>query len=272
MKVLGTFHSAVETKDKIVSVIEGQGNASLLSYKTASMLGLIKVDIVAGNVNIDRSQDPLTLEKLAAEHPELFENVGKLKNHEVNLHIDESVKPVAQPHRRIPFHLRKKVEDELQSLLDQDIIEPATGATPWVSPIVTPPKPKEPDKVRLCADMRQANQAIIRERHVMPTLGTTQKNINRLQRVQNTLARSVASHALPRGTRSFDILQDLHWLPIDQRIEFKLATLTYNILNSSRPAYLHVCSLLNYHTFTSVLPTQSSVGSACPHNLCLPRF
>jgi len=38
------------------------------------------------------------------------------------------------------------------------------------------------------------------------------------------------------GTRSFDILQDLHWLPIDQRIEFKLATLTYNILNSSQPA------------------------------------
>ena len=54
--------------------------------------------------------------------------------------------------------------------------------------------------------------------------GTTQKNVNRLQRVRNTLARVVASHALPRGTRSSDILQDLHWLPIDQRIEFKLAT------------------------------------------------
>jgi len=65
---------------------------------------------------------------------------------------------------------------------------------------------------------------------------TTQKNINRLQRVQNTLARVVASHALPHGTRSSDILQDLHWLPIDQRIEFKLATLTYNILNSSDSA------------------------------------
>jgi len=76
--------------------------------------------------------------------------------------------------------------------------------------------------------------------------GTTQKNINCLQRVQNTLARVVASHAFPRGTRSFDILQDLHWLPIDQRIEFKLATLTYNILNSSQPAYLR--SLLNYHS------------------------
>jgi len=47
--------------------------------------------------------------------------------------------------------------------------------------------------------------------------GTTQKNINRLQCVQNTLARVAASHALPHGTRSSDILQDLHWLPIDQQ-------------------------------------------------------
>ena len=81
--------------------------------------------------------------------------------------------------------------------------------------------------------------------------GTTQKNINRLQRVQNTLARVAASYALPRGTSSSDILQDLHWLPIDQRIEFKLATLTYNILNFSQPAYLR--SLLNYHTPTRFL-------------------
>ena len=182
MRVLGTFHSAVETKDKIADalffVIQDQGNASVLSYKTASTLGLIKVDVAAGNVNIVRSQGPLTLEKLAAEHPELFQNVGKLKNHEIKLHIDQSVKPVAQPHRRIPFHLRKKVEDELQSLLDQDIIEPAKGATPWVSPIVTPPKPNEPDKVRLCVDMRQANQAIIRERHVMPTLDDVINDLN----------------------------------------------------------------------------------------------
>jgi len=93
--------------------------------------------------------------------------------------------------------------------------------------------------------------------------GTTQKNINRLQRVQNALARVAASHALPRGTRSSDIRQDLHWLPIDQRIEFKLATLTYNILSSSQPADLR--SLLNYHT-----PTRS-VRSADTNLLSVPR-
>ena len=102
--------------------------------------------------------------------------------------------------------------------------------------------------------------------------GITQKNVNHLQHVQNTLARVVASHALPCGTRSSDILQDLHWLQIDQRIEFKLATLTYNILHSSQPAYLR--SLLNYHshTFSAFCQHQSSVGSTCPHNLCLSRF
>jgi len=93
--------------------------------------------------------------------------------------------------------------------------------------------------------------------------GTTQKNINQLQRVQNTLARVAASHAVPRGTRSSDIPQGLRWLPIDQRIEFKLATLTYNILNSSQPAYLR--SLLNYHT-----PTRS-VHSANTNLLSVPR-
>jgi len=94
-------------------------------------------------------------------------------------------------------------------------------------------------------------------------LGTTQKNIKRLQRVQNTLARVVASHALAHCTCSFDILQDLHWLPIDQHIEFKLATLTYYILNSSQPVYLH--SLLNYHT-----PTRS-LHSANTNLLSVPR-
>jgi len=63
--------------------------------------------------------------------------------------------------------------------------------------------------------------------------------------------------------RSSDILQDLHWLPIDQHIEFKLATLTYNILNSSQPAYLR--SLLNYHT-----PTRS-LRSANTNLLSVPR-
>jgi len=69
--------------------------------------------------------------------------------------------------------------------------------------------------------------------------GTTQKNINRLKRVQNTLARVVAGHAVQQDTHSSGILKHLHWLPTEQRIHFKLATLTHNTFCSTQPAYHH---------------------------------
>ena len=76
-----------------------------------------------------------------------------MKGFQVELHIDKYIKPITQPHRRIPFHIRQKVEQELQYLEENDIIENVEGPPPWISPIVAAPKPKQPDKVRLCVDM-----------------------------------------------------------------------------------------------------------------------
>ena len=80
------------------------------------------------------------------------------------------MKPVAQPHRRIPFHIRQKVEREIKSELEQDLIEPVHGPTEWVSPLVIAPKPNNPYEIRLCLDARQVNQVIKRTRYVTPTL------------------------------------------------------------------------------------------------------
>jgi hypothetical protein len=58
-----------------------------------------------------------------------------------------------------------------------------------------------------------------------------------LQRVQNSLARAVVP-----STRYTDhitpTLRKLHWLPIDERITFKIASLTYKTLNYKQPTYL----------------------------------
>ena len=66
--------------------------------------------------------------------------------------------------------------------------------------------------------------------------GVSKQNIRKLQVVQNSLARLVS------GTRKFDhitpVLSDLHWLPVSQRITFKIATLTFKILSSQQPSYL----------------------------------
>ncbi|KAL9982765.1 hypothetical protein ACROYT_G004862 [Oculina patagonica] len=78
-----------------------------------------------------------------------------------------NVKPLAQKYRRLPFHIRDQVEAELKNLEELDIIERAEGPTPWVSPIVVAPKKTG---IRICVDMRAANQAIERERHPVPTV------------------------------------------------------------------------------------------------------
>ena len=64
--------------------------------------------------------------------------------------------------------------------------------------------------------------------------GTSQANLNKLQRIQNTLAKLVD----PSHTRSSDALHTLHWLPVRQCINFKIATLTFKLLQHSSPAYL----------------------------------
>ena len=66
--------------------------------------------------------------------------------------------------------MRRKVEEELVRLEKLDIIKKVEGPTPWVSPIVAVPKPKSPNEVRICIDMRMPHTEIQRERHITPTL------------------------------------------------------------------------------------------------------
>ena len=63
------------------------------------------------------------MEKLVKEYDDLFHGLGKLKGKQVTIHIDESVQPVAQPHRRVPFHVREQLEEQLAKDEEQGAIE-----------------------------------------------------------------------------------------------------------------------------------------------------
>ena len=118
--------------------------------------------------------------KLREIYPEVFSGlIGKLKGYELELHIDKKIRPVRSKERRIPFHLRDKVEAELDVMLRDDIIEFATGPTPWVSEMVIVPKPSNPDQIRITIDSKEANLAIARERHNTPSVEELAIDLNK---------------------------------------------------------------------------------------------
>ena len=89
--------------------------------------------------------------------------------------MDPEVTTIAQKPRRVPFALREKVTAKVEDLIAKDIMEQVDGPTSWVSPVVVAPK-SEGD-IRLCVDMRRANQAIIRERIPIPTIDEVVENL-----------------------------------------------------------------------------------------------
>ena len=67
--------------------------------------------------------------------------------------------------------------------------------------------------------------------------GIPEYSIVRLQRVQNSLARVVCK-STRFNSHSSDLLKKLHWLPVPQRIKYKIATLTFKALHTENPSYL----------------------------------
>lgn len=86
----------------------------------------------------------------------------------ININVSPHFTPVAQPIRKVPIHLEEMVEKKLDEMLNQGIIEMVNEPREWISPMVIVPKPD--GSIRICIDMRQANKAIVREKHPLPTL------------------------------------------------------------------------------------------------------
>ena len=94
--------------------------------------------------------------------------------------------------------------------------------------------------------------------------GLPDSQITKLQRVQNACARLVSgsskfSHITP-------VLMKLHWLPVRQRIAFKILLFTYKALNGQAPDYLSELISLKSHSYSHNLrSTQDKLLLKQPH-------
>ena len=107
--------------------------------------------------------------------------------------------------------------------------------------------------------------------------GTSVNNIARLQRIHNSAARLILRR--PRRDSAMPLLCILHWLPVPQRIEFKIIAFTYKAVHGNAPKYLSdlvcpykparaLCSVVAAATLWNVLHVHSNIKTFA----CLATF
>ena len=110
-----------------------------------------------------------SLKAVLDRHAAVFqERLGKLKGYKAKITLDPQATPHFWKARPVPYALKAKVEEELDSLTAEDIIEPRQFAD-WAAPIV--PILKGDQTVRICGDFKQTiNQASKLDRYLIPKI------------------------------------------------------------------------------------------------------
>ena len=122
---------------------------TLLGRSSSEELGVLKVGVSVNAYESRNSNDKKAA--LRTKYAKVFTALGKLKNFQLKLHVDESVTPIAQAMRRIPFSRKQKVIDKLEEPEALDVIEKVNGPTSWINPLVAVEKSN--GDVRICLDM-----------------------------------------------------------------------------------------------------------------------
>ncbi|GAB0100137.1 uncharacterized protein DMENIID0001_161310 [Sergentomyia squamirostris] len=163
LEIVGSFEATITVSDvneeysaEAKFYVVKDGERSLLGKKTALALRVLILGLPSMRNEVHNIQDG----QKKVPFP-------KIKGIQLRIPIDKEVTPVCQHARRPPIALLSKIEERLNEYVDTDITEKVNEPSEWVSPML--PLPKGVDDVRICVDMRQANKAVKRENHLMPT-------------------------------------------------------------------------------------------------------
>ena len=95
----------------------------------------------------------------------------------LHLELDEDVKPVKLPGRKVPVAVCDKLKNELNRPDNLNIVKKVTVPTDWISALVVTMKPN--GKVRPCIDPKPLNVALKRNHYPTPTIDDVLPELSR---------------------------------------------------------------------------------------------
>ena len=162
LKPMGKCQLLTEYKRRFHHVefqVLNQKATPLLGLTTCVKLGLIKR---IREIKTRQSQE------IRTEYADVFEGLGRFEG-EQRIKIRADAQPIIHAPRRVPVALREKIKAELKKMEQLDVIEKVTEPRQWVSSMVAVWKP-EKQKIRICMDPKDLNNAIEREHYPMRTI------------------------------------------------------------------------------------------------------
>ena len=161
---------------RLCVVEDTDADVNLFGSRAAQQMNLIQVNhgniipqAVTTEVHVVQTPKELGLskEEILNKYTDVFQGLEELGK-PLRLEVDEMVKPVQIPSRRISEALRGTLKDHLAELEQEGFIEKVTQATDWMNAIVV--NKKSNGKIRLCLDPQPLNNALKRCHYPIPTI------------------------------------------------------------------------------------------------------
>ena len=121
--------------------------------------------------DIKSTSKTITKEQVVEMFPNVFdEGIGHFEG-EYHIRLNESVKPVRHPPRRVQVACRAKIRENKEELQKSGVIVPVSKPTPWISSMIAVPKrggmvkcfyPKDLNKAILRQELYDAREIAIR--------------------------------------------------------------------------------------------------------------
>ena len=155
--------------------IIGKDFRPLLGAETCQELNLIKVmaSDISESETVNSINDKFQTahfvqarDQIFKEYSDVFEGLECMDG-PYHMELDEAVKPVVHPSRKVTVALKDLLKEELDKLVREKVITPFTAPTNWVSSLDLVKKPK---KLEIFIDPQDLNRALLRAHYPLSTI------------------------------------------------------------------------------------------------------